>query len=168
MAVEVAGALASTLHRPDGLQASVWRCIHQLAAHLPLPAARLAALQRQLAALLVPASQPQLAAAWAVAEVAVGLPDQPSAEGLPQPTTEAALSLARRRALALATRRSCASPVCASLAGACEAADVGRRCSGCSAVRFCSDACSRADWSQHKPFCKAVQRGETEPSSLAR
>ncbi|KAL4447641.1 hypothetical protein ABPG75_004860 [Micractinium tetrahymenae] len=153
-------ALSNTLYRPDGPQASVWRFINQLAPHLPLPAARCAALQRQLAIMPCPAWQPQLAAARALAIAAQDMPDMPAADGLPQPNPEAGLALAQRRAHALGMRRGCANPLCANLSGACEAGSAGRRCSGCRAVHFCSDACSRADWAQHKLFCKAAQRGE--------
>ena len=30
------------------------------------------------------------------------------------------------------------------------------RCSSCRAARYCSKACQRAAWKQHKPVCKAV------------
>lgn len=155
-------AMMGGLYKPEGPQAAVWRFIHQLAPHLPLAADRRAALQRQLAAMPCPSSQPQLAAAHVLIKVV--MPDAHSAEGLPQPEAEAVLALAQRRAHALGTRRACASPVCASLAGSSEADSAGRRCSGCKAVRFCSEACSRTDWSQHKCFCKTAQRGNSGPS----
>lgn len=52
------------------------------------------------------------------------------------------LSMRRCRALGL---RSCASPRCTDLRGHSEALLRGRRCGGCGAVRYCSDACAMAD-----------------------
>jgi hypothetical protein len=66
------------------------------------------------------------------------------------------LVLRRARALAL---RSCANPHCANLAGATEAALRGRRCGGCGAVRYCSEACCRADWRAHRRACRLLQAG---------
>lgn len=52
------------------------------------------------------------------------------------------LSMRRCRVLGL---RSCASPRCTDLRGHSEALLRGRRCGGCGAVRYCSDACAMAD-----------------------
>lgn len=65
--------------------------------------------------------------------------------------------LAIRRALALALR-SCANPRCSNLSGASEGAVRGRKCGGCGSVRYCGDACCRADWQAHRVACKLLRR----------
>jgi hypothetical protein len=68
----------------------------------------------------------------------------------------AGAELVLRRARGL---RSCANPRCVNLAGASEAALRGRRCGGCGAVRYCSEACCRADWRAHRRACRLLQAG---------
>jgi hypothetical protein len=81
--------------------------------------------------------------------------------GIPPPgppfTAEQQQQLAVRCAQALGTR-TCANLRCASLTGASEAASRGRKCGGCRAVRYCSEACSRADWKQHRVACRLLQQ----------
>jgi hypothetical protein len=50
----------------------------------------------------------------------------------------------------------CANLRCANLAG--DPGARGRRCGGCHLVRYCSEACSRADWEVHKATCRLLQR----------
>ena len=49
-----------------------------------------------------------------------------------------------------ATPRVCAAPGCGATRGL-------RRCGGCTAVRYCSAACSRAHWRAHKAECRRLQ-----------
>ena len=77
--------------------------------------------------------------------------------GRKQPLSPAAQQLAVRRARALALLK-CGNPRCARLEGCSEAAAPrGKRCSGCRLVWFCSEACSQAEWPQHKHACKLLQ-----------
>ncbi len=46
--------------------------------------------------------------------------------------------------------RVCAAPSCGATSGL-------KRCSGCRAVRYCSEACSRAHWRVHKAECRRYQ-----------
>ena len=46
--------------------------------------------------------------------------------------------------------RICAAPGCGATRGL-------RRCGGCRAVRYCSEACCRAHWKSHKAECRRVQ-----------
>jgi hypothetical protein len=65
------------------------------------------------------------------------------------------------RALAL---RSCANTRCTDLRGPSEAALRGRRCGGCGVVRYCSEACSRADSQAHRRACRLLQAQRREQS----
>ena len=47
-------------------------------------------------------------------------------------------------------RRVCAAPDCGAERGL-------RRCGGCGAVRYCTEACSRAHWQTHKAECRRLQ-----------
>ena len=49
-----------------------------------------------------------------------------------------------------APQRTCAAPGCGTTRGL-------KRCGGCGAVRYCSEACSRAHWRAHKAECRRVQ-----------
>ncbi|EFN52439.1 hypothetical protein CHLNCDRAFT_138967 [Chlorella variabilis] len=74
-----------------------------------------------------------------------------------QPLGPEGEQLAVRRARALAVLK-CANPRCSRLAGASEAAAPrGRLCSGCRTVRFCSEACSRQEWPQHRAACRLLR-----------
>ena len=46
--------------------------------------------------------------------------------------------------------RACAAPGCNTTAGL-------RLCGGCGAVRYCSEACSRAHWREHRADCRRLQ-----------
>ena len=53
----------------------------------------------------------------------------------------------------------CNNPCCTSMAGLSELATVSGRsciCGGCRVARYCSRACQRASWKQHKPVCAAL------------
>ncbi|KDQ11974.1 hypothetical protein BOTBODRAFT_135118 [Botryobasidium botryosum FD-172 SS1] len=41
-----------------------------------------------------------------------------------------------------------------------------KRCGGCKRVSFCSNECSRANWSKHKSLCKALKTYEQEPAAI--
>lgn len=41
---------------------------------------------------------------------------------------------------------------------ACENTTGLKLCSGCKTVRYCSDACSTADWKKHKKLCGALDK----------
>jgi len=41
-----------------------------------------------------------------------------------------------------------------------------RRCAGCYTVRFCSSACQRADWSQHKLVCESFGAARKKEAGL--
>ena len=47
-------------------------------------------------------------------------------------------------------RRSCAAPGCTNTRGL-------RLCAGCAMVRYCSEACSRAHWREHRDDCRRLQ-----------
>jgi hypothetical protein len=34
-------------------------------------------------------------------------------------------------------------------------------CAGCTSALYCSQACQKTDWENHKPFCKAIQKRTT-------
>ena len=46
--------------------------------------------------------------------------------------------------------RVCAAPGCGATRGL-------RRCGGCNAVRYCSEACSRTHWREHRAECRRMQ-----------
>lgn len=66
---------------------------------------------------------------------------------------EALLRAARAHAA-----RPCAHPGCTNMRGASEGRLQGRRCGGCSAVRYCSPECARADWPQHGRVCGLLRQ----------
>ena len=57
------------------------------------------------------------------------------------------------------TQRVCAAPGCGGMSGL-------RRCGGCGAVRYCSEACCRAHWRDHKAECRRLQ-AEQEAAATA-
>ncbi len=60
-------------------------------------------------------------------------------------------------AAALATRLGCGNLCCINCTGADERGmPKGRRCSGCRTVRFCSAACQREAWPQHRVACRLL------------
>ena len=89
------------------------------------------------------------------------------AQLLPQlqmpPGAPAAQALARERCQLLAGRR-CANLGCTNAqlllhgAGSSTDGEAGKpmRCGGCRQVRYCSEACSHADWQRHRRACKAL------------
>ena len=110
----------------------------------------------------VPASRrlAQRLADAAVQLAAAAMARQQEAAGGGQAASLAAAAdpeVAVRRARALALH-SCATPRCSNLAGASEGALRGRKCGGCRVVRYCGDACCRADWPAHRRACKLLQR----------
>jgi hypothetical protein len=102
---------------------------------------------------------PAAPAAEATAALAAGVGHQQAAAGGAQRVQAAGVDpeLALRRALALVLR-SCANPRCSSLSGASEGAVRRRKCGGCGTVRYCGDACCRADWPAHRVACKLLRR----------
>jgi hypothetical protein len=72
-----------------------------------------------------------------------------------QPLSPEAQQVALRCAHAVA-ELGCSNLRCANLAG--DPGARGRRCGGCHLVRYCSEACSRADWAAHKVTCRLLQR----------
>lgn len=86
----------------------------------------------------------------AAAELAARPPPGQPPRGSPEE-----LEMAREVLAALGTR-GCAHLACTALGGASEEAARGRKCGGCRAVRYCSEACSKADWRAHRRACKLL------------
>ncbi|KAL4444240.1 hypothetical protein ABPG75_011977 [Micractinium tetrahymenae] len=61
---------------------------------------------------------------------------------------------------ALAAARRCANMGCTNLAGASDAQLSTKRCSRCRHLRYCSAACSAADWRRHRAFCRSPAAAE--------
>jgi hypothetical protein len=62
----------------------------------------------------------------------------------------------------------CNSPACVSMLGPSELAAVSGRscvCGGCRVARYCSRACQRAAWKQHKPVCQAISSAAAAAAS---
>jgi len=76
----------------------------------------------------------------------------------PGPPAALPPELAVTRAQALAARTSCANPRRANLSGPSEAAQRGKRCGGSCGLRYCSEACSRADWRVHRAACRLLRQ----------
>lgn len=51
--------------------------------------------------------------------------------------------------------RTCAAPGCTATRGL-------KRCAGCGVVRYCSTACSYADWQEHRPECRRLRAAVAE------
>jgi hypothetical protein len=86
------------------------------------------------------------------------LPAEPAQQPLQhprQPLSPEAQQVALRCAHAVA-ELGCANLRCTNLAA--DPGGRGRRCSGFRLVRYCSEACSRADWAAHKATCRLLQR----------
>lgn len=166
------GHLAYTAQwSPDacGALAQLCRVARALAPHMPGASdAQRSALQQLLSQLPSDNAHVVLPALRAVQQAAQqalqALARQPEAAGAAADPADPAevRALALRRAHALAMRRGCGNPRCAGLAGASEAEARGKRCTGCRLVRFCSTACSRADWKWHKTACRALREGAAE------
>ena len=163
-----------------GVFAMMWGLLRQVAPHLPADAATLADLQQRLAgqpsddAML----QEELRGVVPIVLTATGLArmsDAPATVGSASASSSAgdasSSSSSQRRQVStpeeqhLAVRRAqalgllkCANPQCASLAGTREAAAKGRKCGGCRVVRYCCEACSKADWKQHRVACRLLQQ----------
>ena len=54
--------------------------------------------------------------------------------------------------------RRCANVRCTNLSGPSEAALRVKLCTGCRTVRYCSEACSQADWQAHRLACRLLRR----------
>jgi len=67
---------------------------------------------------------------------------------------------------ALATARRCANLRCSNLAGS-DAELPSKACAGCQTARYCSLACSHADWRQHKPLCRQLAAQKKAKASAA-
>ena len=63
------------------------------------------------------------------------------------PEAQAAITQALRL---LAAARVCAAPGCGATSGL-------KRCTACRSVRYCSEACMRAHWKEHRPECKRLR-----------
>ena len=90
------------------------------------------------------------------ARVLAVLPSQPQQASPPPadaPSTSAAAAAQPTVAAAPPPRppapRVCANPACGATTGL-------RRCGGCAAVRYCSEACSKAHWRAHKAECRRL------------
>jgi hypothetical protein len=62
------------------------------------------------------------------------------------------------------------SPACVSMLGPSELAAVSGRscvCGGCRVARYCSRACQRAAWKQHKPVCQALSAAAAGAAATA-
>ena len=70
-------------------------------------------------------------------------PAQPGTPAVPQAVFPSDTPAAR-------APRVCAAPGCGATTGL-------KRCSGCRSVRYCSVACSRAHWQEHKVECRRLQ-----------
>ena len=89
--------------------------------------------------------EPSASQAQVVVPTAIDLPG-PAAQPAPQPAGQrAAVPPARPPA-----PRVCAAPGCGAMRGL-------RRCGGCGTVRYCSTACSRAHWREHRAECRRLQ-----------
>ena len=56
--------------------------------------------------------------------------------------------------------RVCANPGCGAKRGL-------RRCGGCHTVRYCSEACSRTHWREHKAECRRVQAEQAQAAAAS-
>ena len=59
-----------------------------------------------------------------------------------------------------AAPRVCANPGCGAKRGL-------RRCGGCHTVRYCSEACSRTHWREHKAECRRVQAEQAQAAAAS-
>jgi hypothetical protein len=64
----------------------------------------------------------------------------------------------------------CSNPVCGVVSGPSELKFVGGvvgLCKGCLGVRYCSTACQRQHWKQHRPVCKALAERKAAAAAAA-
>ena len=57
---------------------------------------------------------------------------------------------------------SCKSTICQG----CGAENNLRLCAACKTVKYCSKACQKKDWPQHKRWCKCIKSGHTQRTVL--
>ena len=113
------------------------------------------AIQAALRQPVAPQAAARAAPAQAAAPPARAAPAvAPAARAAPAATT-AAPSAAAAAAAARPPQRPPAPRVCA--APGCPSTHGLRRCGGCGTVRYCSEACSRAHWREHKVACRRLQ-----------
>lgn len=78
----------------------------------------------------------------------------------PQPTGPLAVAAVSQLTPSQAGAVLCATPGCGNARGL-------RLCSGCGTVRYCSEACSKAHWRQHRQECRRIQAERAAASGAA-
>ena len=146
----------------DAARAAAWAVACNVAGRSSVPAAQRRALTAQLTrqgGLGWAAGDPVRLRAMAAALLAQL---KPLAVQHVAPGSAVAQQLALERCYALGQRR-CAHLGCTNIplllgagAGGSGQAGRSRKCTGCRSVRFCSEACSRADWRVHKQACRQL------------
>ncbi|KAL4444276.1 hypothetical protein ABPG75_012013 [Micractinium tetrahymenae] len=96
---------------------------------------------------LLPIADPDEVAQWLNVAAPAPLAQQQGEEAA---ASEAALAAARR----------CANMGCTNLAGASDAQLRTQRCGRCQQLRYCSAACSAADWPRHRAICRPPAAAE--------
>ena len=97
----------------------------------------------------IPADVRDLIAGTALGVLEARAGDSPPSSQPAQPTAGQPPGAAAARRLPPAPRV-CAAPGCGATSGL-------RRCGGCAAVRYCSEACSHAHWRAHRAECRRQQ-----------
>lgn len=95
-----------------------------------------------------PAAAPALAAAL------------PSTLAAPVPATLPMAGQPAAAASAASGHRVCAAPGCGATRGL-------KRCGGCGTARYCSEACSRAHWREHRNECRRLQAEKAAAAASA-